>query len=68
MTKTVKYVLTYRRIEEKVSLDQFDTVNDALAYCRENNIEDPLEIARVERIEERVLGRSDIARILGRPE
>jgi hypothetical protein len=68
MTRTVKYVLVYKRLEEKISLDQFDTVNDALAYCRENRIEDPLSIERVERIEERVLGRAEISRLLGRPE
>ena len=68
MTRSIKYVLTYRRLDERISLDQFDSVNDALAYCQREGIEDPVDISRVERLEERVLGRSQIAKLLGRPE
>jgi hypothetical protein len=68
MTRSIKYVLTYRKLDERISLDQFDSVNDALAYCQRESIEDPLEISRVERLEERVLSRSQIAKVLGRPE
>lgn len=68
MTRSVKYVLTYKKLDERISLDQFDSVNDALAYCAKENIEDPIEILRVERLEERVLGRGQILTLIGRPE
>jgi len=68
MIRSVKYVLTYKKLDERISLDQFDSVNDAMTYCQRENIEDPIEICRVERIEERVLGRSQIMKLLGKPE
>lgn len=68
MNRSVKYVLTYKLRGERISLDQFDSVNDALAYCRTEAIEEPVEIARIERIEERVLGRNQIMTLLGRSE
>lgn len=68
MNRSVKYVLSYRLKGERISLDQFDSVNDALAYCRTEGIEEPMEISRLERIEEKVLDRTQIATLLGRPE
>ena len=68
MIRSVKYVLTYKKLDERISLDQFDSVNDAMTYCQREHIEDPIEICRVERIEERVLGRSQIMKLLGKPE
>jgi len=68
MTRSIKYVLSYRKLDERISLDQFDSVNDALAYCQKEEIDDPIEICRVEKLEERVLSRSQIAKLLGRPE
>lgn len=68
MTRSVKYVLTYKKLDERISLDQFDSVSDAVNYCQREKIDEPVEIARVERIEERVLSRAQILKLLGRPE
>jgi len=68
MNRSVKYVLSYKLRGERISLDQFDSVNDALAYCKSEQIEEPVEISRLERIEERVLSRSQIMTLLGRSE
>lgn len=68
MIRSVKYVLTYKKLDERISLDQFDSASDAMNYCQREQIEDPIEICRVERIEERVLGRSQIMKLLGKPE
>jgi len=65
MNRSIKYSLSYRKQGERITLDQFDSVNDVLAYCQKEGIDDPVDICRVERQEERVLNRSQILKLLG---
>lgn len=64
----VRYVLTYRKMGEIISIDSFDSVFDALRYCESEGIEEPVEIKRHEIVEERMLSRSQILELLQRPE
>ncbi len=64
----VKYVLTYKKMGETISTDSFESVFDALSYCQKEHIEEPVDIKRVEVIEERMLSRSQILELLQRPE
>ena len=57
-------MLSYKQLGELISLDDFDSVYAALDYCRREKIEDPVEIRRVEIIEERMLDRSQIEKLL----
>jgi|AVFP01.1.fsa_nt_gi hypothetical protein len=64
----VKYVLTYKKMGEIISIDSFSSVFDALSYCQSEGIEEPVDIKRLEVIEERMLSRSQILELLQRPE
>lgn len=65
---SVKYVLTYKKMGELISIDSFTSVFDALNYCQTEGIEEPVDIKRLEIIEERMLNRSQILELLQRPE
>ncbi|AHC15323.1 hypothetical protein [Salinispira pacifica] len=65
---SVKYVLTYKKMGELISIDTFTSVFDALNYCQTEGIEEPVDIKRHEIIEERMLNRSQIFELLQRPE
>ena len=53
---------------EIISIDSFSSVFDALSYCQSEGIEEPVDIKRLEVIEERMLSRSQILELLQRPE
>ena len=64
MKSEVKYVLSYKKREEVISLDHFTSVYEALQYCQTEKIEDPLEIKRIESIEEVILDRPQIYQLV----
>ncbi|KGE73679.1 hypothetical protein [Spirochaeta lutea] len=66
MAQQIRYVLTYKKLGELISLENFPSVYEAINYCRTEGIEDPVEIKRVEVIEERMLNRSQIETLLNR--
>lgn len=68
MKNTVRYVLTYRKLEELITVDHFTSVYDALAYCKNEGIDDPMELVRVETVEERVFTRAQLHEVLNRDE
>ncbi len=66
MQSTVRYVLTYQKLEERITVDHFESVYDALAYCKQEDIDNPIELSRVETIEERVFSRAQLHELLHR--
>lgn len=68
MQSTVRYVLTYQKLEERITVDHFGSVYDALAYCKKESIDNPIELSRVETIEERVFSRAQLHELLHRDE
>lgn len=64
----IQYVLVYKKNGELISIDGFTSLFDALGYCQKESIEEPVEIKRVEYIEERMLNRSQILELLQKPE
>jgi hypothetical protein len=64
MASEVKYVLTYRKVGETISIDSFNSPYEALMYILREQIEDPVDISRQETITEQVFSRSQIVRLL----
>ena len=64
MPNRVRYALTYRKLEETIKSDNFESLYDALAYCKREDIHDPIAVHRLETIEDQVLSRTQILKLL----
>ena len=64
MPQEVHYTLMYKKNLEIITLDDFPSVYAALDYCRQEGIEDPIEIRRIQTQDERILDRSQIEKLL----
>ncbi len=68
MKNEIRYVLVYRKAEEFIKVDNFESVYDALDYCVREDIEEPVSVSRVEIIEEKIFNSSQLRQLLHKQE
>jgi hypothetical protein len=64
MSQSIEYQLVYKKLGETIIRDNFPSVFAALEYCKNEKIEEPMAIHRIETLQEKVLDRSQIEKLL----
>lgn len=64
MSQSINYQLVYKKLGETIIRDNFPSVFAALEYCKHEQIDEPIAINRIETLQEKVLERTQIEKLL----